>query len=94
MHSLQVFLLYAILKNQRSRPLDEPETVPPEAVETQQAELITSPRDAAIYEKVVTKSSRNNKRAARRSPKAERKKARHTRSSVSTCGACHACGRC
>ena len=52
MHSLQVFLLYEILKNQRSRPLDEPET------EAQQAEPITDPQTEAIYERLVAKPSR------------------------------------
>lgn len=60
--------IYAILKNQRSRPLDEPE-----AAEAPEAEPITNPRDAAIYERVVSKPHRSNKRAARRTPKAERK---------------------
>ena len=73
MHSLQVFLLYEILKNQRSRPLDEPEAVPPEAAEVPQAEPITDPQTQAIYERVVPNPRRSNKRTAKRAPKTERK---------------------
>ena len=65
MHSLQVFLLYEILKDQRSRPLDEPEAP--------QSDPVTDPQTQAIYERVVPKPRKSNRKATKRAPKAERR---------------------
>lgn len=62
---LTLSYIYAILKNQRSRPLDEPETEAPQAV--------TDPQTEAIYERVVSKPRKSNKKVAKHTPKAERK---------------------
>ena len=85
--------IYSILKNQRSRPLDEPEAVSQETAEAPQGEPITNPQTEAIYERRVSKPRKSNKRATRRAPKTECKN-KHIRARVSACRVCHSCRGC
>ena len=64
--------IYAILKNQRSIVDEEPE-VPAEPQAEPAPQAVTDPKTEAIYERVVSTRRQSNKKAAKRTPKVERK---------------------